>query len=153
MKTWRLALAIALVVPATAELAHADEPAAQPAIPVTKEAWVQCPTCHPEHWTSQRPRPFLSLRADLGYLYLKPRFAFGYGKPFSLWGGVDAVPLVTADSAGGYSGLRLQVDWLELRAGARFVHAFLRQFLTPKGSYDLVDLAEDTGHPSNYIDL
>jgi hypothetical protein len=153
MKTWPLTLATALVAASTAGFAHADEPATQPETPTTKEAWIQCPRCHPEHWTSELSRPFMSLRLDAGYLYLKPRFAFGYGKPFSLWGGLDAVPLVTPDSAGGYCGLRVQIDWLELRAGARFVHAFLRQFLTPKGSYDLVDLAEDTGHPSNYIDL
>jgi hypothetical protein len=84
---------------------------------------------------------------------LKPRLALGYGKPFSIWGGIEAVPLVTPDYTGAYSGLHLQIDWFDVRAGARIVHAFLHQFLTPMPSYNLVDLAEDTGHPSNYLDL
>ena len=125
---------------------------AVPATPSEPGDWVQCPRCRPGHWTIEPPRPFIALRADAGYLYLKPRLSLGYGKPFSSWAGIEAVPLVTPDSGGAYAGARLQVDWFEVRAGARYVHAFLHQFLTPKASYDLVDLQEDTGHPSNYLD-
>jgi hypothetical protein len=142
-----------LVTATSPGLGRADEPATSPATPTSREAWIQCPRCHPEYWTSEPARPFISLRLDAGYLYLKPRFSFGFGQPFALWGGVDAVPLVTPDAAGGYSGLHLQIDWFELRAGARFVHAFRHQFLTPKDSYSLVDLAQDTGHPSDYLGL
>src|SRR5208337_244368 len=112
-----------------------------------KDDWVQCPRCHPGHWTVDPARLFVALRLDGGYLYLKPRLSLGYGQPFTLWGGLEVVPLVTPDYAGGYSGLRFQAGWFELRGGARYVHAFLRQFLTPKASYNLVDIAEDTGHP------
>jgi hypothetical protein len=90
---------------------------------------------------------------DGGYLYLKPRFSLGYGRPFALWGGIDATPIITPDYAGGYSGLRLQIGWFDLRAGARAVHAFQHQYLTPKDAFNLVDLAEITGHPSNYVSL
>jgi hypothetical protein len=153
-------VATALTLPtAGGRLAWADDshaPAATTQAP--KASWaddarISCPTCIPRYWSDDPARLFVSLRLDAGYLYLKPRFAFGYGKPFSLWGGIDAVPLVTPDSAGGYGGLRLQIEWFELRAGARYVHAFLHQFLTPKDQYTLVDLAEDTGHPSNYLAL
>jgi hypothetical protein len=149
MRASLLSAAVALATMVTAGRASADEPV--PAQPAARDEGPQM--CDPEHWSNCAPRPFISLRLDAGYLYVKPRFSFGYGKPFSVWGGLDAVPLVTPDSAGGYTGLRLQIDWFELRAGARYVHAFVHQFLSPKPSYGLVDLAEDTGHPSEYVDL
>jgi hypothetical protein len=148
-----LTLAATLVAVTTAGAARADEPATTSATPATNEAWIQCPRCHPEHWAGEPARPFVALRADAGYLYLKPRLWLGYGKPFSIWAGIEAVPLVTPDYAGGFGGLHFQVDWLELRASARYVHAFNRQFLSPMPSYNLVDLAQDTGHPANYVDF
>jgi hypothetical protein len=154
------ALAAGILSTAGVGLVHADDtpapaatPPATPAAPPGTDARLSCPTCIPGYWAEDPTRLFLSLRLDAGYLYLKPRFSLGYGKPFSLWGGIDAVPLATPDSAGGYGGLRLQIEWIELRAGARYVHAFVHQFLTPNQSYSLVDLAVDNGHPSNYLDL
>jgi hypothetical protein len=148
-----LFLVTALLAAAIPAGARADEPATPSDEPTPEEVWVQCPRCRPEHWTTDPTRFFVALRTDLGYLYLKPRISFGYGKPFSVWAGIEAVPYATPDSVGGYSGLRLQIDWLEVRAGARYVHAFWRQFLTPQPAYNLVDLAEITGHTSNYADL
>jgi len=159
MKTHALRLAALLLVVASSPTALAQEPPLAPAPtpsrppPAPETATVECPRCHPGHWWEEPTRPFISLRLDAGYLYLKPRFSFGYGKPFTFWGGLDVAPLVTPDAAGGYSGLRLQVDWFEIRAGARYEHAFLRQFLSPKSSYDLIDLSEFTNHPSGYFDL
>jgi hypothetical protein len=166
---------MALAVPSSAESPAASPPAAPvppapptpptpPKAPASDEppfadtpevplAWVECPRCRPEHWTADPARPFAALRGDGGYLYLKPRLSFGYGKPFATWGGLELVPLVTPDYVAAYGGLRLVIDWFELRAGARYVHAFLRQFLAPKSSYTLVDVAAATGHPSNYLDL
>jgi hypothetical protein len=132
---------------------HAASALADDAHPFPSIAQGEEPIVEPGHWTSESSRPFAALRLDLGYLYAKPRFSFGYGKPFSIWGGVDVVPFVTPDSAGGYSGVRMRLDWFELRAGARLVHSFSRQYLTPKSSYDLVDLAENTGRPANYLGL
>jgi hypothetical protein len=90
---------------------------------------------------------------DAGYLYLKPRFSLGYGQPFTIWGGIDVSPIVTPDYGGGYSGLRLEIAWFDLRAGARAVHAFQHQYLTPKNAYNLVDLSQITDHASDYISL
>jgi hypothetical protein len=149
MASRALSLGIALAAASVNGLARADEAAPRP----EAETPLQCPQCTPGHWTREAARPFVAMRADAGDLYLKPRFYLGYGKPFSVWGGIEATPLVTPDYAGGYVGPRLQLDWFDLRASARYVHAFLRQFLTQKDSYNLVDLAEDTGHVSNYVDL
>ncbi|HEY1954233.1 MAG TPA: hypothetical protein VGH28_01435 [Polyangiaceae bacterium] len=143
MRAAFLAVAVTLAAPA----AQAAE------LPFPELAPTPEPIVEPGHWTGEPARPFVSLRLDLGYLYAKPRFSFGYGKPFSVWGGLDLVPFATPDSAGGYSGLRMQLGWFELRAGARFVHSFSRQYLTPKASYDLLDLAENTGRPANYVGL
>ncbi len=151
MRAALLPAAVALATLATAAGPARGDERPPPATMATRDDGPEM--CDPEHWSNCAPRPFVSLRLDAGYLYLKPRFSFGYGKPFADWGGLDVVPLVTPDAAGGYSGLRLHIDWLEARAGARYVHAFVRQFLSPKPSYNLVDLAEDTGHPSNYVDL
>lgn len=111
------------------------------------------PVFTPGHWSEAPSRVFMSIRADAGYLYLKPRFSFGYGKPFSRWTGLDVLPFVTPDSGGAYGGWRLQLEWFELRAGARLVHAFTRQYLTQKPTYNLVDLAEDSKRPADYVGL
>jgi hypothetical protein len=105
------------------------------------------------HWTREPGRPFLSLRVDLGYPYFKPRASLGYGKPFYRWVGIDAVPSVTPQSGGGYAGPRLQLDWFELRAGARFVHAFGGQYLAAEPSFTIVNLDEYRGSTENYVDL
>ena len=111
----------------------------------------ELPEMHEGHWRSEEARPFMALRLDAGYLYLKPRVSFGWGKPFNMWGGVDLVPTVTPDATTEYGGLRLQLDWFELRAGARFVHGFSRQYLPQQPSYSLVDLSEDFHRVSNYV--
>jgi hypothetical protein len=132
--------------------ARADEPTTPPA-PPPADTVIKCPACEEGHWSREPVRAFVSLTAVGGYLYLKPRFSFGYGRPFALWGGVDVTPMVTPDYVGGYSGLRLQIPWFDFRAGARAVHAFNRQFLPQQPSYSLVDLAELTGRQANYVSL
>jgi hypothetical protein len=139
----RRACALGVLLAATA--AHADE-LPFPAIDQGPE-----PVVDPLHWTADSARPFMSIRGDAGYLYLKPRLAFGYGKPFTIWGGFDIVPFVTPDATGGYGGMRLQLDWFELRGGARFVHSFSRNYLDPAPSFDLVELAQNTHRPANYL--
>lgn len=140
--------------------ARADQPPPPPPPPPPQDSlpfpalpqWSE-PVYHAGHWESEEARPFISLRADVGYLYLKPRFSFGYGKPFVVWGGLDILPFALPDEVGGYSGLRVQLDWFELRAGARVVHALTRQYLTPKDSYNLLDLSQDNKRAADYLGL
>jgi hypothetical protein len=143
----RSAVAVATVtgalVLALANRAYADEP----------DTAVQVPRISESHWSDGPRRPFVALTADIGYLYLKPRVSFGYGKPFMLWCGIDVLPVITQSYAAGYAGLRFQVPWFDLRVGARAVHAFDRQLLAPQDSYNLVDLAEITGHAAEYLGL
>jgi len=150
MRTRLLSFVGAILATTAALHARADEPAPRIA---ADDTWVQCPRCRPGHWTNDPTRAFLSLTMDAGYLYLKPRFSFGYGEPFTIWGGIDAGPIVTPDYAGGYSGLRLEIAWFGLRAGARAVHAFQHQYLRPQAAYNLVDLSQITGLASDYVSL
>jgi hypothetical protein len=139
----RLALSAAIVL--VAGVAHAGS--------VLELSQTQEPIVEPHHWPQDEARAFFALRFDTGYLYLKPRMSFGWGRPFTSWGGLDVVPFVTPDSTGGYAGLRLQIQWLEIRAGARAVHSFARQYLPQQPTYNLIDLSEDHGRPSNYLGL
>jgi len=149
-----LQLVGALVAPTAAVSASAEEPA-QPraASSTTAPDGFEGAASPPGHWVVEPYRPFLSVTATAGYLYLKPRFSIGYGRPFAAWGGIDVTPMVTPDYVGGYAGLRLQLGWFDVRGGARAVHAFQHQFLPMQPSYTLVDLSEDTGRPSNYVSL
>src|SRR5271166_708548 len=99
MRTCVLALAGVLAATSTAP-ALADEPAPTPA-PESRDTWIQCPRCHPAHWTGEPSRTFLSLTMDTGYLYPKRRWSRGYGRPFALWRGVYATPIITPDYTGG----------------------------------------------------
>jgi hypothetical protein len=137
--------------PARAE--EAAPPPPEQSLPFPALAQGPEPVITPGHWTREPGRPFLSIRADLGYLYFKPRVSFGYGKPFYTWVGMDVVPSVTPESGGGYAGPRLQLDWFELRAGARFVHAFGGQYLAAEPSFTIVNLDEYGGSTENYLDL
>jgi hypothetical protein len=151
MKPFTILVALLLL---TARSARAEDIAPPDApLPFPGIAQGALPTMTPGHWAGETARLFMSLRFDLGYLYLKPLVSFGYGKPFYAWAGIDIAPFITPDEGGGYSGLRLQLDWFEIRAGGRFVHAFTRDYLRPQPSYTLVDLYEAAGRPVNYLDL
>jgi hypothetical protein len=111
------------------------------------------PMTHPGYWEQGPARPFAATTIDVGFLYARPRLSLGYGKPFNLWAGVDMNPIATATGVGAYGGLRLQVPWFDLRAGARGFFAFQHDFLAPQASYSTVDLYSGSGPQSRYVTL
>jgi hypothetical protein len=111
------------------------------------------PMRHEGYWATGDVRPFLSTTIDVGYLYLRPRLSLGYGRPFSTWVGIDVNPLVTNTGFGGYGGVRFQIPWFDLRAGARAFEAFEHEYLTPQAHYSSVDLQETSGVTSKYVTL
>jgi hypothetical protein len=121
--------------------------------PVAPQAEPSMATMHPRYWDAAPARLFAATTIDLGFLYLRPRLSLGYGKPFNLWAGVDMNPIATSTGLGAYAGLRLQIPWFDLRAGARGFYAFEHAFLAPKASYSTVDLIAGTGPPSRYVTL
>src|SRR5688572_23826812 len=44
-------------------------------------------------WSRQRVRWFGSAELDTGFLYLRPRFSAGYGRPHDTWIGIDTNPI------------------------------------------------------------
>ncbi len=120
--------------------AHVDEPGMPPAV-------------RPGYWEHAPPRIFAAATIDAGYLYLRPRVSVGYGRPFTLWAGLDANPIATATGLGAYGGVRIQIPWFDVRAGARGFLAFAHTFLTPAAHYSTEDLDTATGPTAKYVTL
>lgn len=91
-------------------------------------------------WSPTRQRWFVSARADLGYLFFRPRVAFGYGIPHQSWSGAEVVPILSGGQIGAYAGLRYRHPRIEVRSGAMYSNAFARGFLAPSSHYDVRDL-------------
>lgn len=102
-------------------------------------------------WAEGSRRLFVGTTLDVGFLYLRPRVAVGYGKPHYAWIGVDGNPTIAGPGAGMYGGLRLSVPHFDLRVGARHFSAFQHAYLRPRTSYDRVQL-ESTELGSASID-
>jgi hypothetical protein len=124
-----------------------------PSPPLPPEAPMQTPMMHDRHWLDDPIRPFLAATVDVGYLYLRPRLSFGYGRPFTLWAGVDVNPIVTQNYLGAYGGLRLQVPWFDIRVGARAANAFQHHYLVPQDHFHSQDLIEANGKSAQYLTL
>jgi hypothetical protein len=135
-----LAAAAAISVAARAQTAEPEPP-------------LKVPVRHPGYWARGEARPFVASTIDVGYLYLRPRLTLGYGKPFALWAGMDVNPIALATGVGAYAGLRLQIPWFDLRAGARGFYAFQHTLLPQQPSYTSVDLNQTTGRASEYVTL
>lgn len=91
-------------------------------------------------WDTVRRRWFLSARADVGFLFIRPRASAGYGIPHQSWSGLDVVPIVSHSQGGVYGGLRARHPRFEIRSGMLYSAAFHRGYLTQKDSYDGRDL-------------
>ncbi len=104
-------------------------------------------------WREGETRPFASLTVDVGYLYLRPRGAIGYGKPFNNWIGLEANPLISSAGFGGYGGLRLALSYFDVRVGGRFMFPFLHSYLTPKEQYNRLDLDAIDKDPAHIYTL
>jgi len=103
------------------------------------------------YWQRGRVRPFLAATFELGFAYLRPQLAAGYGRPHWLWAGVEAYPVASPSGFGQYFGIRGALPFLSLRAGARYYRSFDRTFLEIKETYDRLDLDTETGRTSQYL--
>jgi hypothetical protein len=100
-----------------------------------------------------RTRPFFALTAEAGYAYLKPRFAFGYGRPFWSWLGVEMYPLTSLSGVGGYGGINATLPGISFRTGARYYYPFSRTLLKPASSFDRSALDILRGPKGDYMAL
>ncbi len=105
------------------------------------------------YWSRGEPRPFISGVIDLGFLYVRPRFHFGWGRPHSSWIGIEANPLVSGEGVGAYAGLRGEYSWLEVRVGGRYFFTFQRSFLSPRDRFTHLDIQDRSQAASRYLSL
>ncbi len=97
-------------------------------------------------WSQGVYRPFMSATLDFGFLYLRPRVAFGWGRPHANWVGAELNPTFSTSSIGGYAGLRAAFPFLEARVGARGAYLFDHGYLPNQPSYTLLDFNEASGN-------
>lgn len=105
------------------------------------------------YWELGRVRWFGAALIEGGYAYAKPKFAFGYGRPYWSWVGLEAYPLMSLQGVGQYAGVAGAVPGLALRTGARYVYPFSRRLLTPQSSYDRIDTEIERGSRADYLAL
>ncbi len=103
-------------------------------------------------WYAGPDRWFVSALVDLGVVYLRPRFAFGWGRPHADWIGIETNPIVSTDTLGVSGGLRIADDalGLELRVGGRYMVALGRTYLVRQPDYQRQDIELRVGETASY---
>ena len=124
---------------------------AAPEIPATAQKHWLSPDRAFVPWSRQPARWFGAFEFDAGFLYLRPRFELGYGKPHSSWVGLDLNPIFTDEGVAGYAGLRIAQPYWHLRAGGRAWYTFYRSFLVPQYSYSVEDIERQVGPRSRFL--
>jgi hypothetical protein len=124
---------------------QADEPSLAPEPVPQVEAGGHVP------WSKQPVRWFGSAELDTGFLYVRPRFSAGYGRPHHVWVGLDTNPIFSAEGVAGYLGLRFDLPFANLRVGGRYWTTFRRSFLLPEESYAVEDIELRTGPDSRFL--
>jgi hypothetical protein len=156
---WALGCAALLAsARASAQPADPDRGPPEPVVPSKPEPPLATPDTFIDRemtrpWSEAHTRAFLAGTIDVGYLYLKPRLAVGYGKPFSSWVGLEAAPIASSTEIAAYGGLRVLLGPFDLRSGARFNKAFDYQDLPQQASYSRLDLESTVGGKTTYTAL
>ncbi len=131
---------------AAVETVGVDAPvSAPPATGGTEQAVIA------RYWEIGRTRPFLAATVDAGLIYLRPRFAAGYGRPHWSWIGVEADPNIGVGGLGYYSGVAAALPWLSLRLGGRYFYPFSRNLLEPREAYERSDIGLLDGPVGDYL--
>jgi hypothetical protein len=97
-------------------------------------------------WNQGTTRGFVAGSFDLGFLYIRPRFSAGWGKPHFKWFGLDVNPIVSPGAIGAYLGLRIDHPYVNWRIGARMVLPFSRSYMEDRPNdedFDRTDLNRD----------
>jgi hypothetical protein len=104
-------------------------------------------------WATLPPRAFTATTVDIGFVYLRPRLSFGYGRPFTQWVGVDANPIASQAGLGVYGGLRIEIPHLDFRFGPRYFSSFEHSYLPHQDHYARLDLESTSGKHANTLTL
>jgi hypothetical protein len=102
-------------------------------------------------WATLPPRYFTATTVDLGFVYVRPRVSFGYGRPFTNWLGVDANPIAKTGGLGAYGGLRAEIPHFDFRIGPRFFWSFEHTYLVKQNSYNRIELERDVSEDAKTL--
>jgi hypothetical protein len=97
-------------------------------------------------WGTLPARPFVATTFDFGFIYVRPRISFGYGRPFTNWVGVDVNAVAQSSGLGAYGGFRVEIPHLDWRIGPRFFSSFEHTYLDRKPTYARIDLERDVSN-------
>jgi len=86
-------------------------------------------------WELREPRTFVAGTVDLGFLYGRPRFLLGHGRPHWEWVGLEVVPTISTSRLGAYAGLRGELPQVDVHVGARYTYSLFRSYLEPRNRY------------------
>ena len=98
-------------------------------------------------WAASPVGLFASSVIDAGYIYLRPQFAVGWGRPHWHFVQLETFGTVSAGGLGTYGGARMSIAHLELRSGMRYQFPFSRSFYVqePDHHYDRFALESRVG--------
>jgi hypothetical protein len=103
-------------------------------------------------WDEGGPRYFLALEPILGAGFVQGTVSTGYGKPYFIWGGVEAFAFASPAFASVYGGLRASLLVADLRAGVRRTFGIAHGFL-PQASAHSYDDFRSAEPKANYTAL
>lgn len=132
-----------LAVVLMASVARADEP-----LPpyVNELLWGT------RRWEDGAARLFFAEQLDVGYVYVRARSFFGYGRPHDLWGGLEVTPLFNMGGLGVFAGLSGSLRSVQARVGARGMLSLQKPLLSPADSHQRVELMAP-GKSAKYVTL
>lgn len=90
-------------------------------------------------WEDGRARLFVAGQFDGGYVYVRARNWFGYGRPHDVWGGLELTALLGQGGVGAFAGLAGGLRYVQLRVGARGFQALERDFLVAAERHQRVE--------------
>jgi hypothetical protein len=110
------------------------------------------PEVRPEYgyFSGGKTRWFVSTKSDVGTLYVKPYFSFGYGLPHWLWAGLDVNAITTMEFVQGYVGARVASPVLDIAFGVRDTQSFQKPFLSPAATYSGADVLNGSSAKARY---
>jgi hypothetical protein len=121
--------------------------------PIDLRGATEGPSLRPPYgyWSTGEPRWFVSTKSDLGAIYAKPYFSFGYGVPHWLWGGVDVNSITTLEFTQAYAGVRAASPLVDLAFGVRDTLSFNKPFVAPAATITRADVLDAPGPKARYL--
>ena len=102
------------------------------------------------YWSNAPVGVFASSIVDAGYIYLRPQFAIGYGRPHWNFAQLETFATASAGTLGAYAGARVALPHFDARSGIRYQFPLARSFYAQQETYDRFSLESREGPSSRY---